>query len=192
MLYIEVWIFDRGVDVTMRENKCNEIRYAFMQSVPVMLGYVFLGIAFGLMLQDGGYSFWWAFVASALIYAGTISSAGISRNSNHFVRSQEKMEHTIGIILVVAICTLMTRALPFLIFGGKKDVPSTIQYLGKVLPSAIMIILVVYCLKNIDFTMSTGGIPEFLAIAVVVILHLWKKNPLLSIGVGTIFYMLMV
>lgn len=102
------------------------------------------------------------------------------------------MEHAIAIILVVAICTFATRALPFLIFGGKKEVSPVIQYLGKVLPPAIMIILVVYCLRNINFFTGGRGIPEFLAIAVVAILHLWKKNTLLSIGAGTIFYMLLV
>lgn len=102
------------------------------------------------------------------------------------------MEHTIGIIGVVALCTFLTRALPFLVFGGKKEVSPVIQYLGKVLPPAIMIILVVYCLKGVDIFAGSRGIPEFLAIAVVAILHLWKKNTLLSIGAGTIFYMFMV
>lgn len=102
------------------------------------------------------------------------------------------MEHTIGIILVVAICTFATRALPFLIFGGKKEVSPVIQYLGKVLPPAIMIILVVYCLKGVDFFTGSRGIPELVAIAVVALLHIWKKNTLLSIGAGTILYMLMV
>lgn len=102
------------------------------------------------------------------------------------------MEHTVAIILCVAVCTLLTRAIPFWVFGGKKEVSPTIQYLGRVLPSAIMIILVVYCLKDISIFVGNRGIPEFLAIAVVVVLHLWKKNTLLSIGAGTIFYMLMV
>lgn len=102
------------------------------------------------------------------------------------------MEHAVAIIIVVALCTLVTRALPFLIFGGKKEVSPVIQYLGKVLPPAIMIILVVYCLRNITFITGSRGIPEFLAIALVAILHLWKKNTLLSIGAGTIFYMLLV
>lgn len=56
----------------MEQGKVREIRYAFMQSVPVMLGYLFLGIAFGLMLHDGGYSYWWAFFASVTIYAGSM------------------------------------------------------------------------------------------------------------------------
>ena len=78
------------------------------------------------------------------------------------------MGHAIAIIGVVAICTLLTRALPFWIFGGKKDVPNMVKYLGRVLPSAIMVILVVYCLKDINFLEGSRGIPELLAIGMVV------------------------
>lgn len=102
------------------------------------------------------------------------------------------MEHAIAIIGVVALCTLLTRALPFWILGGKKEIPQTIQYLGKVLPPAIMIILVIYCLKSVNILVGSRGIPELLAIGLVVILHLWKKNTLLSIGAGTVFYMILV
>lgn len=102
------------------------------------------------------------------------------------------MGHSIAIIAVVAICTLLTRALPFWVLGGKKELPSTVKYLGKVLPPAIMIILVVYCLKGINVLEGSRGLPEFLAIALVVVLHLWKRNTLLSIGAGTVFYMLLV
>ncbi len=102
------------------------------------------------------------------------------------------MEHAIKIIGVVAICTLLTRALPFLILGGKKEVPQTVKYLGKVLPPAIMVILVIYCLKAVNIFVGSRGIPEILAIGLVVLLHLWKKNTLLSIGTGTVFYMILV
>lgn len=102
------------------------------------------------------------------------------------------MEHSIAIISVVAICTLLTRALPFWVLGGKKEVPDAVKYLGKVLPPAIMAILVVYCLKEINIFAGSRGIPEFLAIALVVMLHLWKRNTLLSIGAGTVFYMILV
>ena len=100
--------------------------------------------------------------------------------------------NSLAIILVVAVCTLITRALPFMVFGGKRQVPKVVRYLGKVLPPAIMAILVVYCMKNIDFLSGTHGMPEIIASLVVVILHLWKKNTLLSIGVGTVCYMIMV
>lgn len=100
--------------------------------------------------------------------------------------------HSIGIIVVVAICTLLTRALPFMVFGGKREVPAVIRYLGKVLSPAIMAILVVYCLKSVKIFSGSHGLPELIASSVVVLLHLWKKNTLLSIGVGTICYMILV
>ena len=102
------------------------------------------------------------------------------------------MEHGIAIIIVVALCTFLTRALPFWLFGGKKELPLTVQYLGKVLPPAIMIILVIYCLKTVNIFAGNRGIPESLAIGLVAALHIWKKNTLLSIGAGTAFYMLLV
>lgn len=102
------------------------------------------------------------------------------------------MEHAIAILVVVAVCTLLTRALPFWLLGGRREVPGTVKYLGKVLPPAIMVILVVYCLKSVNIFVGSRGIPEFLAIGLVVLLHLWKKNTLLSIGAGTVFYMILV
>ena len=100
--------------------------------------------------------------------------------------------HSIAIIAVVAVCTLLTRALPFLVFGGKREVPQVIRYLGKVLPPAIMAILVVYCLKGVNLFSENHGLPEILASIVVVLLHLWRKNTLLSIGAGTVCYMILV
>lgn len=97
------------------------------------------------------------------------------------------MGHSLAIIGVVALCTVLTRALPFWILGGRKEVPATVQYLGKVLPPAIMAILVVYCLKDINLLEGSRGLPEFLAVALVAVLHLWKKSTLLSIGAGTVF-----
>jgi len=99
---------------------------------------------------------------------------------------------TIGIVLVVAICTFITRSVPFLLFGTKKEVPDTIEYLGKVLPAAIMGALIIYCLKNVSVLSFSYGIPEGIAVLAVVILHLWKINTLLSIAGGTIIYMVIV
>ena len=87
--------------------------------------------------------------------------------------------------------TMVTRFLPFLIFPEGKEPPEFIQYLGKVLPYAVIGLLVIYCLKDV-LGSGTYGIPEFLAIAFIVLLHRWKKNILLSIGGGTVFYMLLV
>ena len=87
--------------------------------------------------------------------------------------------------------TMVTRFLPFLIFPEGKEPPELIQYLGKVLPYAVIGLLVIYCLKDVPGS-GTYGIPEFLAIVFIVLLHRWKKNILLSIGGGTVFYMLLV
>lgn len=99
---------------------------------------------------------------------------------------------TVRIILVVAACTFLTRLLPFAVFGRKKEVPKLIGYLGKILPPAMIATLVIYCVKNISFLSGSRGIPELLSIAVVAGLHLWKRNTLLSIGLGTLCYMVLV
>lgn len=91
-----------------------------------------------------------------------------------------------------ALVTALLRFAPFLIFGKGKQTPPVISYLGKVLPFAIMGMLVVYCLKDISLTSNPFGIPELLGCAIVALLHIWKRNTLLSIGVGTVSYMLMV
>ena len=96
---------------------------------------------------------------------------------------------TIG---MVVLGTALTRYLPFLLFPAGKPTPKYIQYLGKVLPAAVFGLLVVYCLRNVDLFAGSHGIPEFLAILVVVVLHLWKRQMLLSIAGGTVCYMLLV
>jgi len=100
--------------------------------------------------------------------------------------------HDIILIVVCALVTMLTRFLPFLIFGEKRETPAIITYLGKVLPFAIMGMLVVYCLKDVDFLSAPFGAPEIIGCVIVAALHLWKRNSLLSIGVGTVAYMLMV
>lgn len=98
-------------------------------------------------------------------------------------------------IITIALCvlgTMATRFLPFLIFSSSKPTPKYIVYLGKALPAAIFGMLVVYCLKNVSLLTGSHGLPEALAIAVVVGLHLWKKQMLLSIAGGTVCYMLLV
>ena len=92
-------------------------------------------------------------------------------------------------IAVMTLVTMATRFLPFLIFGEKHKTPQGILYLGKVLPCAIMGMLVVYCLKDVAPLSFPYGLPELLGIAAVAGLHIWKRNSLLSIGVGTVFYM---
>ena len=100
--------------------------------------------------------------------------------------------HDIILIAVMTLVTMATRFLPFLIFGEKRKTPDIITYLGQVLPFAIMGMLVVYCLKDVAWLSAPFGAPEILGCAIVAVLHLWKRNSLLSIGVGTVAYMLMV
>lgn len=96
------------------------------------------------------------------------------------------------IILVVSSVTMLLRFLPFVIFGGGKKTPAYITYLSSVLPYAIMGMLVIYCLRNVSLVTAPHGLPELLAAVVVVGLHLWKKNTLLSIAAGTVVYMFLV
>lgn len=95
-------------------------------------------------------------------------------------------------IFVITLVTAALRFIPFLIFGGNKPVPKYITYLGKVLPYSIMAMLVVYCLKGISFLKAPFGLPELISVALVVILHVWKRNTLLSIICGTLCYMLLI
>ena len=99
---------------------------------------------------------------------------------------------TLLLILVVAAVTALTRFLPFLIFRGEKKTPEYILWLGKVLPCAIMGMLVVYCLKGMSFTSFPFGLPEIIACAAVVLLYVWKRSSLLSLGLGTVLYMVLV
>lgn len=100
--------------------------------------------------------------------------------------------HSAFLIAVMALGTMALRFLPFLIFGEHRQTPRLIAYLGKVLPYAIMGMLVVYCLKDVSFLSAPFGIPEIIGCAVVAGLHVWKRNTLLSIGGGTVCYMLLV
>ena len=100
--------------------------------------------------------------------------------------------YSIIAIAVAALCTFATRLVPFALFGGKNEVPATITYLGKVLPPAIIATLIIYCIRSVDFTASPHGAAEIIAIVVTALLHIWKKNTLISIGGGTILYMFLV
>ncbi len=100
--------------------------------------------------------------------------------------------HAALIILVMALVTILLRALPFLLFGGKKGAPPYILYLGRVLPAAIIAMLVVYCLKDIQLAKAPYGAAEIIASLATVGLHVWKRNSVISILGGTLIYMLLV
>ncbi len=95
-------------------------------------------------------------------------------------------------VLIIAAVTALLRFLPFLIFNEKRKVPEVILYLGRVLPYASMGMLVVYCYKSISFAAAPYGLPELIAGAAVVVLHLLKRNTLLSIAGGTLIYMILI
>ena len=96
----------------------------------------------------------------------------------------------IGIIFVIALVTLFTRALPFIAFKNNKN--KIVEYLGEVLPYTIMPMLVVYCLKSVNFLTGNHGVCEIIGVLSVIVLHLMKRNTLISIFGGTIIYMLCV
>lgn len=95
-------------------------------------------------------------------------------------------------IAVVAVSTFATRAASFLVFRKGKEIPPKILFIGRVLPPAIIGMLVVYCLKSTSVLSYPYGLPELIAGITVVILHVWKRNILLSIGVGTVLYMVLI
>ena len=99
---------------------------------------------------------------------------------------------TLAIILAVAAGTQITRWLPFWLFPEKREPPRVVTDLSRLLPPAMMGLLVVYCLKGVAWLSAPHGAPELLAIAAVVLLHRWKGNVLLSIAGGTALYMLLV
>ena len=98
-------------------------------------------------------------------------------------------------IITIAICalgTMLTRFLPFLVFRADRPTPRYIQYLGRVLPAAIFSMLVVYCLKDVSLLSGSHGLPELIALALVVALHICFRKMLVSIAAGTVCYMLLV
>ena len=100
--------------------------------------------------------------------------------------------HTWSLVAVIALVTATLRFLPFLVFSDAGKTPKLIEKLGRLLPYAIMGMLVVYCLKDISFRSAPFGIPEFLGCLLVALLHIWKRNTLLSIVCGTVCHMLLV
>lgn len=95
-------------------------------------------------------------------------------------------------IAMVVLGTMMTRFIPFIIFPSGRPTPSYVQYLGKVLPSAALGLLVVYSIKDVNFLSGNHGVPELISIVLVALLHIWKRNMFLSIASGTLVYMFLI
>ena len=101
-------------------------------------------------------------------------------------------KYIIMVIAVMSIVTILLRFLPFMIFDHGEQLPKWISYLGKVLPPAIMSMLLVYCLRNVDIVQGNHGLPELMCVGVAMLLHNWKRNTLLSIAASTLLYMIMM
>ncbi len=101
-------------------------------------------------------------------------------------------QQSLVIIAVIALGTVLTRGLPFLLFPAHKETPGRILYLGQVIPFAAIAMLIIYCLKNVSLLAAPYGLPEGIAIGLIIFIHLWKNNVLLSIGGGTVIYMALV
>lgn len=99
--------------------------------------------------------------------------------------------NAVYVIAVTALVTVLTRFLPFAVFG-KRPLPRVVVYLGRVLPPAIMAALVAYCLKDIDLTAFPFGLAQLISVAVTALVHLWRRNTLLSIALGTACYMVLI
>ena len=106
--------------------------------------------------------------------------------------SQQVMFHALLMVLVMAVVTHLLRAFPFIVFGITGKAPRIAVYLGKALSPAAIAMLVVYCFKDVNFCVPAKWLPELAASAAVVVLHLWRRNPMLSICAGTILYMLLI
>ena len=97
-----------------------------------------------------------------------------------------------AMVAVMAAATFLTRALPFLLFGRGGEPPKVVLYLGRFLPPAVIAMLIVYCYRGTDFARPGGWLPGLIAGLAVVVLHVWKKNTMLSIVGGTVLYMALV
>ena len=100
--------------------------------------------------------------------------------------------HALIVMLVMGGCVLLTRILPVIIFGRSERVPEFILYLGKVIPYTAMGLLLVYCLRDVSILGGTHGVPELIAMAVVVASYLWKRNTIVSVVLGTAVYMVLL
>ncbi len=100
--------------------------------------------------------------------------------------------YTISVMAVIALITLATRAFPFIVFGSRREVSKRILYIGRVLPPAVIAVLVVYCLRNITPFTAPYGLAELISVGLVAVLHLWKKNTILSVLSGTACYMILI
>lgn len=102
-----------------------------------------------------------------------------------------KLTHDIFTVTVISAVTILTRFVPFMLFPGNKKTPKAVIFLSRMLPCAVMGMLIIYCLKDVSIVSAPHGIPELISIALVSLSYIWKKNTLVSILLGTVVYMLL-
>ena len=195
------------------------LKKCFVTTLPVMAGYLFLGTGFGMLLKSKGYGFLWAVAMSGFIYAGSMQYLAIDLlcggaslitaaittlmvNARHLFYGISMIDayQDTGIYKPYLIFALTDETYSLNCGGAPEDVknPKLYYFLVSLFNQCYWVtgsalgVLVVYCLRSISFAVMPFGIPELLACALVVILHLWKRNTLLSIAGGTVFYMLLV
>ena len=100
--------------------------------------------------------------------------------------------HAVIVIIVMGLAVLATRIVPVLIFGRGEKVPEFILYLGRVVPYTAMGLLIVYCLRDVPVFDAPHGLPELIALAVVAVSYIWKRNTIFSVVIGTALYMFLV
>jgi len=101
------------------------------------------------------------------------------------------IKHTLAVIVVAMLCTIFTRAFPFILFGNQRHIPPSVSYLGEMLPKAVMAALLVYCLRQVSFDAPRLLFNQLSCVVITALIHAWKCNTLLSIAVGTGLYMLL-
>ena len=185
--------------------KPKALKAAFPYTLPILVGFCFLGITYGIYMNVSGFAFWYPMLMSLTIFAGSMEFI----TANMLLGAFNPVQAFLMTLMINARHLFYSISMLdkykgtgwkkfFLIFGmcddfpAGKPTPKYIQYLGTVLPAAVFGLLIVYCLRNVDVLSGSHGLPELIAIALTVVLHRWKRNMLLSIAGGTICYMVLV
>lgn len=179
-----------------KDNSVKEAaKIAFPYTIPMMAGFIFLGIAYGIYMQSYGFSAIYPILMAISIFAGSMEfvTVGLLLTSFNPLNALFLTLMVNGRHIFYGISMLdKYKNTGNLAFPANKPTPEYIKYLAKVLPSAIFGMLVIYCYKNVNLLSENHGIPELLAGAVVVGLQFWKRNMFLSIAAGTILYMVLI
>lgn len=149
--------------------------YAFIKSIPIMCSYLFVSMAYGILMEESGFAWYYSLLVSLTVYTGAFQ----------FVL-------TTLLSASASIVTIAVTAFSFVLFRGGRSMPDWMKRLGQILPSAIMAVLIVYCLKGAKSNLFGTGIPGIAAVLVVAVSYKWKHNTFISIIAGTAVYLVML